>query len=156
MAVLDMVCRAEVSRDLSHREHYCAVDTLGAVGLAAINDNGAMAAFRVKYLNDFASIDSAKQAFILWARRSMIRRGMNPSGASRLGTKTLMQWMDDKCASCNGLGYPVIDGSPTLSSKPCPKCKGSGSNYIEGHGDIVCQIIILYHQVLKQCVLVYS
>lgn len=136
MSILDMLARAETSSDLKHHEYACAVDTLGAVGMAAIRDPGHLAIFRVKYLSDRADIPTAKAIFILWARRAMIRRGVNPAGASRLGVQVFMKWLDDICQPCGGLGYPLLEGTPTLSSKPCAKCKGSGHNHITHRGDI--------------------
>lgn len=134
MAILDLVARAEVSSDLKHKEHDCAVDVLGAVGMAAIHNPGILAIYRVKYLSDLADLPQAKSTFILWARRAMIRRGVNPAGASRLGVQILMEWIGDVCQHCQGRGYPKIDDAPMLSIKPCDKCGGSGKNPIKGHG----------------------
>ena len=134
MGILDMVARAEVSSDLKHKEHDCAVDVLGAVGLAAIHDPGMLAIYRVKYLSDLADLPQAKSTFILWARRAMIRRGVNPAGASRLGVQILMAWIGDVCQPCQGRGYPKSEDAPMLSAKPCTRCGGSGKNPIKGHG----------------------
>lgn len=134
MAILDLVAKAETSKDLSHREYGCAVDVLGAVGMSAIHDPGMLAIYRVKYLADLADLQKAKSTFILWARRAMIRRGVNPAKASRLGVQILIEWIGDVCQHCQGRGYPKIDDAPMLSIKPCDKCGGSGKNPIKGHG----------------------
>lgn len=136
MAILDLVARAEVSSDLSHHEYFCPIDVIGAVGLAAIHEPGALAIYRVKYLSDTADIALAKSTFILWARRAMIRRGVNPASASRVGVQTLIAWINDVCASCHGLGHPLLDGTPSLSSKACEHCNGTGKTPIRSHGDI--------------------
>lgn len=126
MGVLDMLARAEVSSDLAHHERHCDVDVLGAAGMAAAGNVRHMAVFRVKYLNDDAELPAAKRYFIQVTRIHMIRRKINPAGASRLGTQILSHWLNDVCPACHGLKYMAIDGAPALSDKQCQPCKGTG------------------------------
>lgn len=126
MGVLDRLASAEVSRDLQHHEHTCDVDVIGAAGMAAAGNVRHMAVFRVKYLNDAAELPAAKRYFIQVTRISMIRRKIDPSGASRLGTQILTHWLNDVCPTCHGLKYAAIDGAPALSDKQCQPCKGTG------------------------------
>ena len=141
MAILDMVASAEMSSDLSHKEHQCAIDIVGAVGMAAIQNPEHLAIWRVKYLNDIADIPAAKRIFILWARRAMMRRGVIQAGASRLGVQTLMQWLDDVCQGCNGLKFAVTEGTPTLSTKQCTKCQGTGKNPIKADSAATLEVV---------------
>lgn len=136
MGVLDMLARAEVSSDLEHHDHDCDVDTLGAAGMAAAQNFAHMAIFRIKYLNDPAEVDSAKRLFIMWARRAMINRGVNPSSASRVGVQAMTAWVNDVCQACHGLKYQAITGTPALSDKPCSKCNGTGKNQIRHGGEL--------------------
>ena len=121
-----MVASAETSSDLSHKEHQCAIDIVGAVGMAAIQNPEHLAIWRVKYLNDIADIPAAKRIFILWARRAMMRRDVDASGSSRLGTQTLTAWLNDVCQTCNGLKFAIIERTPTLSTNQCKACHGTG------------------------------
>lgn len=85
-----------------------------------------MAVFRVKYLHDLGEMPAAKRYFIQLARISMIRRKVDPAGASRLGTQILTHWLDDICPACRGLKFVAIEGTPALSDRPCQPCNGSG------------------------------
>lgn len=134
MSVLDLLAKAETSSDLRHHEYFCSIDVIGAAGMSAIHDPGMLAIYRVKYLSDLADLPQAKSTFILWARRAMIRRGVNPAKASRLGVQILIEWIGDVCQHCQGRGYPKADTAPMLSAKPCDKCGGSGKNPIKGYG----------------------
>lgn len=136
MRVLNQLARAEVSSDLAHHPHHCHVDVLGAAGMAAYSNHAHMAIFRIKYLNDTAEIESAKRLFIMWARRSMINRNIDPRSASRVGVQALTSWVCDVCQVCNGLGYQVVAGTPTLSDRPCGTCGGTGKNKVREHGEI--------------------
>ena len=154
MAILDILARAEVSSDLSHKEFDCAVDVLGAVGMSAIHNPEHLAIFRVKYLNDIADIPAAKRVFILWARRAMMRRGVNASGASRLGVQTLTAWLNDVCQTCKGLKFAITEGTPMLSTKACPKCKGTGKTIIES--DSVTSLEIMFELIERADAAIYS
>jgi hypothetical protein len=126
MSVLDMLARAEVSSDLQHHSNHCAVDVLGAAGMASVSNPAYMALFRVKFLNDASELSTAKSIFIRWARRAMVSRGLVADQASRIGSQALMKWLYDVCPACTGLGYQAIPGCPTLSDTPCINCGGTG------------------------------
>ena len=154
MAILDMVAGAETSSDLRHKEHQCAIDIVGAVGMAAIQNSEHLAIWRVKYLNDIADIPAAKRIFILWARRSMMRRDVDASGASRLGTQTLTAWINDVCQTCNGLKFMITEGTPILSTKVCQKCQGTGKNPVKA--DSVTNLDIMFELIERADAAIYS
>lgn len=141
MSIIDILASAETSSDLSHREYDCAVDVLGAVGMSAIHNPDHLAIYRVKYLNDIADIPAAKRVFILWARKSMMRRKIDASGASRLGVQSLIAWLDDICKGCNGLKFAIREGTPTLSTKVCEKCQGTGKNPVKAESSAKLEIM---------------
>ena len=138
--ILDRIASAETSSDLSHKPHNCDADVLGAVGMAAIQNPAHLAVYRVKYLNDMADILPAKRVFILWARKAMVNRKINTDGASRLGTQLLFGWIYDTCQACKGLKYPIIEGTPTLSIKPCQACNGTGKTPIKAQSAEVLEV----------------
>lgn len=131
MSVLDQVASAETSSDLSHKEQFCHIDVIGAVGLSGIRNPEHLAIFRIKYLNDIADIPAAKRIFVTWTRRALTRRGVSAAGASRLGVQILAQWLNDICTGCNGLKFELLEGSPTIGTKPCDKCAGTGRTAIK-------------------------
>lgn len=131
MGALDRLARAEVSSDLQHHEHDCHVDVLGAAGMAASQHVGHMAVFRAKYLDDSTEIDAAKRLFVMWARRSMIRRKIDAKSASRVGVQALAHWIDDICPVCRGVRYIVPDGAPMLTDKQCTPCNGTGKRQLK-------------------------
>ena len=136
MSVLDRLARAETSSDLQHHDYDCAVDVLGATGMATAGDFVSLSLYRLKYLNDTAQIEQAKAVFIRWAYRSMQNRKIDPKGASRIGVQALTAWIGDVCGGCQGRKFKRIEGSPALSDRPCDCCGGSGKNQIRAHGDI--------------------
>lgn len=136
MGVLDMLARAETSSDLQHHEYDCAVDVLGATGMATARDFVSLSLYRLKYLNDTAEIEQCKATFIRWAYRSMQNRKIDPKGASRIGVQALTAWIGDVCNVCQGRKYKRIEGSPALSDRPCDCCGGTGKNQIRAHGDM--------------------
>ena len=136
MSVLDMLARAETSSDLQHHDYRCAVDVLGAVGMATVHSPATMVLYRLKYLNDAGQMDAAKSVFIRWTYRAMQNRKQDPKGASRVGVQALTAWIGDVCHVCQGRKHKVIEGTPTLSDKPCGACKGTGKNEIRASGDI--------------------
>ena len=154
MNILDHVARAETSKNLAHKREFCDVDVIGAVGMAGIRNPEHMAVWRVKYLNDLADIPAAKRIFILWTRRALMRRventrDVNPrpntEEASRLGVQILTQWLNDICNGCNGLKFELLEGIPTIGTKPCNKCAGTGRTAIKAdsaaHLDVTCDVI---------------
>lgn len=137
MGMADRITRAELSDDLRHHEHDCAVDVLGAVGMAAASINPAyLAIYRLKYNNDIASRDTVKQIFSVWARNSMMRRNISPASAGRVGFQAMQKWLFDTCQTCTGTGHPVIAGTPSLSAKPCASCGGTGKAQLQCAPDL--------------------
>ena len=131
MSILNRVASAQTSKNLAHKREFCDVDVIGAVGLSGIRNPEHLAVWRVKYLNDMADIPAAKRIFVLWTRRALMRRNINAAGASRLGVQILTQWLDDICTGCNGLKFELLEGSPTIGTKPCDKCAGTGRTAIK-------------------------
>lgn len=136
MSALDMLASAETSSDLQHHDYQCAVDVLGAAGLASIRSPSGMILYRLKYLNEAGQIENGKAIFIRWAYRAMQNRKQDPKGASRIGVQALTAWLGDVCNVCNGLGHQVVAGTQTLSDKACGSCGGTGKNRIKASGEI--------------------
>ena len=133
MGILERIAKAETSHDLKHHGNECDVDVLGAVGMAAINNTGYLAVYRLKYLRDRSVSGEAFAQFTIWARRSMLRRSKGCTGAPWIASKALEYWVNDRCAACSGLGYAVIAGTPCLSDNHCCVCRGSGKRKLSAN-----------------------
>lgn len=126
MGLLEKIARAENSRNLKHCTWDCDVDVLGAVGMAASACGGALALYRLKYLGDLSCCEEASVQFGKWASRALLRRIGDKKGSRKIAEKTLAYWLHDVCDECKGKKYIVITGTPFLSDKSCPACKGDG------------------------------
>ena len=135
--ILDRIASAETSSDLSHKPHGCDVDVLKAIALACIRNPRYLYVYRVKYakdannLTDLTAMPPAKEMFDIWTRRVMWLRGLKIDKPERLANKILAQWINDTCQTCQGRKYPIIEGTPTLSIKPCSSCSGTGKTPIK-------------------------
>ncbi len=60
--------------------------------------------------------------------------GRKTKGTKRMGKMTretvrrvLWWWCNQTCHACNGLGHPIIEGTPVLDdTRDCPECGGTG------------------------------
>ena len=138
MGIAEKIIRAETSDDLRHHEYDCAVDTLGAVGMAAASIHPAyLAIYRLKYENDLASRETVKQIFMVWAHNSMLRRQIESVNVPRIAAQAMQKWLFDVCQTCSGTGHPKMLGTPSLSAKPCGSCGGSGRQIMRGSPDMM-------------------
>lgn len=74
------------------------------------------------------------------SRRDNIR--MNHAQATRAAQMVIAWYRDSTCKPCNGRAYETILGSPTLSTRECPHCRGTGkrpliSEFAPVHQDLV-------------------
>lgn len=152
MGSLERVLRAELSSDLSHREHECDVDVLMAVGFAAIHNSGHLAVFRVKYLYDVNSLDEAINQFTSWARRSLTNRNQELYQARKIAMISLRSWVNDQCTACNGLKYTKLKYSPCLSATACKVCGGTGKKIINNEvtKDLIERADAVVYQIHRQ------
>lgn len=139
MEILKLLASAENSSDLKHHERECHVDVLGAAGMTS-GQNGHLAVYRVKYMNDVESVLEAKNQFTKWTRRAMVRRSVKLS-PDKVGADALAKWIDDICTSCKGLKFQKMRGTPTLMDRPCAECNGKGTKKINGDYNTV-QVIL--------------
>lgn len=127
MSALDLLMKAEGSRDLQHYARSCAVDVLGAAGMVSMRAVGSDMLYRIKYLGDFTGTQDAQSMFIRKTYSAMKRRKLNADEAGRVGHQALKAWIGSVCGTCHGRKYEVIEGTPKLSARPCGTCHGSGS-----------------------------
>lgn len=117
-----------LSGNLSLREERCDLDYLIALGVAAQRVSGAA---EILHLGLVASPDTwraANAATINIVRKLSCRHGWNLRNAAiqRIAGAALRQYAVPVCPKCAGRRYEVIPGTPTLSTRPCTKCRGTG------------------------------
>lgn len=60
-----------------------------------------------------------------------LRKGI--SGGEHKAPAVLMWWLEKTCPACHGLRYETIPGAPSLSSRVCQECMGTGEAHLP-HG----------------------
>lgn len=99
---------------------------------------------RLKYANDAKEYAEVLAEFKEIATRHSRRMKWGDESKARSAAKKVLDyWLAENCPKCNGIGYEVMKGSPTLSSVPCPSCKGSKVRNLEGAGEWLAMAYIL-------------
>jgi hypothetical protein len=106
------------------RTSMAAADVLGAAGMAAQTHETALmlweVAFRGKTSAKLKLVEMLEMRLTEYMNRARIKS--NP----RRVTKEVLAWhLHGVCRPCNGLGWEVVEGSPSLSSVVCPHCNGT-------------------------------
>ncbi len=122
------------SSNLTLKEHRSTdADKLLAAGYAASGDPArvlALAVWRMAATGKPEGFELMVDLFDAWAHgRRTKERQMRSSGKMKRETvrRVLWWWCNQTCAACNGLGHPVIEGTPVLDEgRDCPECGGTG------------------------------
>lgn len=116
----ERISRAQGSRDLGEVgvEEIGDVDIVRATGMVAQTHPLGVSLWRCRYTGDMRELPSVLTGLMDLAGR----HGRDPEVVPRV----VYHWLRDVCPQCNGRGYSVIDGTPTLSDELCPSCEGSG------------------------------
>lgn len=123
----ERVGRALARGNMRQREGACDLDTIAALGMVGIQERIADAVYRLKYANDPRSYHDAL-AGVYGIARSLdiqLRWRMKRRRLHWMAKRVLNFWLNDGCATCTGVGYEVIKGSPHLSDRICRSCAGT-------------------------------
>lgn len=124
--------RASITSNLRVQGHQCDADKLLAAGYAQRGSERKMLAlrlYRMQTTGDRASLSAVVQDATASLRRRLSRKGNRPMPAAQrdaLVVQTLRWWLSQRCDYCNGSGFDMIDGAPTLSMQECAACGGTG------------------------------
>lgn len=143
MTILERIAHAENSSDLTPLARECDVDVLGAIGMAAYLNPRYLALFRLKFHQHKGSVEVATEQFVLWTRRALQRRGDRRKEVRGVATAAMAVWVVDTCPACKGRRYLVLEGSPCLSTKPCPMCRGTGACRVHVRDEVVKDVLEL-------------
>lgn len=103
-------------------------DVIGAVGLASKTDY--LGALLLRF--ELGDNKAARECAGVLAHRAHVQfPKLHPRTAVDIASALIAFSRDDVCESCNGLGREVIPGTPTLGTKECPTCRGTGKKRID-------------------------
>lgn len=116
----ERISKAQGSRNLSEvgLEEIGDVDIVRATGMVAQSHPLGVSLWRCRYAGDMRELPTVLTGLMDLAGR----HGRDPEVVPRV----LHHWLRDVCGQCDGRGYSVIEGTPTLSDDLCPSCEGSG------------------------------
>ena len=120
---MEALTRAQQSSDLGEaiEGELADVDMIRAAGMVGQRYPTALAVWRFAELMDRSSMRAAFDGLLSMAARRHIK--FNPVET----VSSVLQWLANPvCSACNGTGFDVIQGTPTLSDHACPVCHGSG------------------------------
>lgn len=124
MATTERIASSQRSSNLSDKPvGLCDVDYLRASGMVSQRHPLGMALFRLKFSE---IVSEAKFCHDSLIDMMMRRRGVKIDQATESVENVLIHYLSDRCDDCGGTGYTTIQGTPTLSDKPCAVCKGDG------------------------------
>jgi hypothetical protein len=60
------------------------------------------------------------------------RKRLTAAQARDIATRALIWWMNPTCKACNGIGHPLITGTPVINfGHDCAVCHGTGKHPIQ-------------------------
>lgn len=103
-----------------------AADILIAAGWSASRIGSALMRLHTK--PDTASLSLVHEQVAMQAARFKIAK------PDVVASSVIAWWLSRLCRGCHGLKFELIPGTPTLSDKACPACKGTGEARLP-HGE---------------------
>ena len=102
-------------------------DVLGAAGLASAQSPLALALLRLLMGDNY----SAKHIVNILGASAVgkayrMKMTITPVECTDMARMVLAWFRHGVCRPCNGHGYELIDGAPSLSGHTCKRCRGTG------------------------------
>lgn len=122
---------SDLTFDVNHRGD---LDYVAALGIAASrHGNVASPVMRVHYANSPSDLNSAFKAVVSMVKRFNAKRNwrLNPKSIQAVALHALSHHVDPTCTHCHGRKFELMDGSPTLSTKACRVCHGTGRRPVQ-------------------------
>lgn len=122
MSWQERIASAQGSSDLSEGQdgEVADVDLVRACGLVSATLPLGVALWRLKHGDDIRELRMALEGLERLAR--LAKREISRERIAAV----LRHWIDDACPHCDGRGYEVVPGAPSLSDRPCGHCGGKG------------------------------
>lgn len=126
---LERLSEAMVSDDLKMRENLGGdLDYMIALGCAGSKDRDASALLHVDLGGSRVSYKQLRRAAINITHRLDVRRNWKLSRQQLvdIASGAVKMYLMPNCTKCTGLKYQKVKGTPHLSDRVCPRCKGTG------------------------------
>lgn len=123
--------RLSVSFQSSHlklREGRCDLDYIIALGMVASKQLLVSAFLAAHYGGRNASQKEARKAAITLTQKLNVKRGwkLELKDVLRVASAAMKIYCDPACPRCRNQKFLKVENAPVLSTKPCPKCHGTG------------------------------
>lgn len=120
----DPIHRAELSEKRDH--DHATLERLRADVEAVKGDEAAEPLARATLNHYIVRVESEERA----ETEAQMRRCADKA------TAVVRYWLDQTCQGCNGRKFQTLPGTPSLSTKVCPVCRGSGIGHVphDQHG----------------------
>ena len=133
--IAEQYLRAISATNLTVKPTPCQADKLLAAGYAVMGDpqrNLALSLWRMRETSDSTGFEQMVDVLQSWAHSKLARRNRRVGKMTRQTIRrTLWLWLHPTCPACNGLGHPIIEGTPVIDdTRDCPECHGSGKGDI--------------------------
>lgn len=129
-SVAEKYLSASNSGNLKVLETPCDADMLLAAAYASQGDPRKMLAlsvWRMKQQGNTKGFEDTIDSCMHMLRVNHNGMPMSLAKLKDITRKTIWWWLNPACDPCNGLGHPLIKGTPMLDhSKDCPHCDGTG------------------------------
>jgi hypothetical protein len=126
LSILDRYASAVRSSNLRSQPNttFSDPDVIGAFGLAGKREPLGVALQRL-FTGDSGAFNDVIE--ILAEKLTSHFAGQITTSRARFVAKKVIDWNRDKvCHVCNGLGRELIPGTPTIGTKDCGACRGTG------------------------------
>ena len=125
---IERVALALTSDDLRLLRNACPLDKVISSGWAAKDESLGSLAFWSKYAADQPRMRElakrSQRVMVSHARR--MKQGGSVPDLHALAIVGVAYWLSDRCRSCQGRGFVVLEGSQIASGELCTHCHGSG------------------------------
>lgn len=103
-----------------------AADVITAAGWVAQRHEMALMLWGVMYQGKTGQKHRLAELLGDYLNRAMDRDRRLKGDAWKIAKEMLAWWSDGVCTACDGRGYEIIKGTPSLSDRMCSHCHGSG------------------------------
>jgi len=151
-SALERLSTAMSSSDLTFDPvHRTDLDYVAALSIASLRHSAAAAPLmRVHLANSPAALKTAYQSVLSLVKRMNLKKNWRLAGHSMhaVALNALSHHVDPTCPHCQGRKFELMDSSPTLSTKVCRHCHGTGKRPVQKkHRDQINAVIAALEQI---------
>lgn len=128
-STLERLSTAINSKNLKLKETACDLDYILALGMVGNKIPMASELIALHLGGSLTAYKEARRAAIKIVRTLNEKRGWRlkmRDDIVGIADAAMKMYLMPTCPTCNGKKYQLIEGTPTLSDRPCESCRGSG------------------------------